>query len=153
MALAMTTARSRTEHGNYYPTPLHGGAMLPQENSLPGAKQKAPITYRYGKPGIGQHAACMRCHVVRPFKIMLVFRIAIGCEARDDHIKIASYIGIGIFRDRQGATGVLHKDISQSALHTGLRDYSCDGIRNVAGAAPGGGKLENGLMSHRLNPS
>ena len=55
--------------------------MLPQENSLPGTKQKAPGTYRYGKPGSGQYAACMRRHVVRPFKIMSVCRVAIGREA------------------------------------------------------------------------
>jgi hypothetical protein len=95
----------------------------------------------------------MRRHVVRAFKIMSVCRVAIGREARDDRIKIALHIGIGIFCDCQGATGVLHKDINQSALHTRLRDYFGDGIRNVAGTAPGGGKLENGLMGHRLYPS
>lgn len=142
--------RSRAHYRDDHAPLLRAGAVFPEKNALPGAQQQAAGADRDSEPGAGKNAARMGGHIVRSFEIVAVGRVTVGRQARKDGFQVAPYVGVGVFRDRQRTTGVLHEDMCQAGFHAGggngLRHRSGD----VAGAAPLRGEIEDGLVGHRI---
>jgi hypothetical protein len=63
-------------------------------------------------------------HVVVPFQVVPVGRVAIRRQAPEDRLQIPPHVRIGVLGDHQGATGVLHEHMAQPDGDAGARTTS-----------------------------
>lgn len=74
-------------------------------------------------------------HIVEPLHRVVVVGFALAHQAVHDFAHIGTHIGVGIFIDREGARGVLHKEMEQPYLGQGLRQvrhhFACDKVTSA----------------------
>ena len=88
---------------------MRRGAVLEQEDSLPGAELQPSVGDGDAELGLGQRALDVRRHVVRPFVIVAVERDILWHDAMQKSIEVAPDIGRCILLDQsfRGAAGRL----------------------------------------------
>jgi len=99
---------------------MAAGAVLPEEDALPGAEAEAAIGKGNDFGGAGEGHFDMTGHIVRAFVSMRKMRVVFGDQAVDKTLQITTCGRICIFHDHQAAAGVAAEDGNRSFFHSGL---------------------------------
>jgi len=75
--------------------------VLPEINSLPGAKRTLAFGHRYIQLRLRENASHMRRHVIRAFRGMRKHRVPIGYLAIHESFQVAHDSRIGVFANYQ----------------------------------------------------
>lgn len=90
----------------------------------------------------------MRRHVIRAFVRMTEQWVAIGDEAGQESLEVASDLGVGVFANDQRRAGVLHENMAQAASNATFPDHPADSIIDPVESASAGRDLQKRLHNH-----
>ena len=77
------------------------GAVFPEVDALPSAKNHGTPGDRYADVDVGQRGADVGRHVVVPLVVVLVNRIGIWGQAGEDRFKVGADAWVGVFLNQQ----------------------------------------------------
>ena len=127
-------------------------AVFEQVDSLPGPEQQAAAGEGNGQRNAGQQRTRMGGHVVVAFEIVAIARIAIGRPALQQRFEVAAHRRIGVFGDRQPATGVADEDVGNSGVDRGSPDDGGNFTGDFGGPAAAGNDGQAMLFAHGRRP-
>lgn len=113
--------------------PMRAGPMLPEVNGLPGAEQQAAPLKAQAQARAGEGRADVGRHVIRSFIVMHVGAQGALAAQRPHALgwhqglqegrEVDQHPGIGIFVDREGATGVKAGEHRQACAEPGCTNF------------------------------
>lgn len=90
----------------------------------------------------------MRRHIVLAFLIVAVNWITIRCPAAQQALQVAANVSIGIFGNRDAATGVADKKVGNPAFAPAFSQDAIDFSRDLKAAAGASREAELKLFCH-----
>ena len=127
---------------------VRGGAVLGEEQPLPGAQRQRPLDDGYGDAGAGEHLLEMRRHIVRPLAVVIV-AAAPGRDAAEPGDQVRAHGGRGVLSDEHAGRGVPAERGEQPGGDAGGGDEGARvGRELVQRGAVGGDREGAGVMGH-----
>src|SRR5690349_12575785 len=94
-------------------------AVLPEVNTLPRAEAELAIDDRHRERGRRERGLDVRRHVVRPFGVVLVERIAFGDQAIQPALEVLLRRRIRVLLDDEARRGVAYEHRAQALADAG----------------------------------
>ena len=110
--------------------------VFPEVNPLPSPQLQRTARNRDGKRGCRQHAADVRGHVVRAFRVVLVIGASVRRDALHESLEVSPYGRVRVLCDQERSARVLREDIAQADTNAGLRDNGSHTIRQRLEPSP-----------------
>ena len=91
-------------------------------------------------------------HVIGTFGIVNVGRIAVGCEPRQDGLKVAPYVGVGVLAEDERSARVLQERRAKAITNSARCNHARNVCRNLRRAASASAEFKDFVLQHYWGP-